>query len=254
MKATSSVYCGTFFCTLASACLLTACGTNTKMDDGSYRSIGHQPPKQVQKYVDEEFESRTGNLNTGNVPAPVPDFPGETTRLSRQGGTTNHLGNHMVRYGHPGLINKIVKTAQIHCQPLAYQINTSENSFWGKDKGTLQQCTYQFPKHCGSHQFSIVAYNNKTILIYQPPNQSHYVIDTLSGTPKSQAGLWDQDDHLGSSTTNANYLFQNDYNANYQQQAINPVNLGWIIKASHKDEEEFGQRYHRAVEEITGCF
>ena len=243
-----------FLNSLASVALLTACGTNTKIDDGSYRAIGQQAPKQVQKYATDELESRTSSMDSGGIPVPVPDFPGETTQLSRQSGPSNALGSHMVRYGHPGIIDKIVRTARIHCQPLAYQINTSENSFWGKDKGTLQQCTYQFPKHCGGHQFSIVTYNKKTILIYQPPNQSHYVIDTLAGTPKSQLGLWDLDDHLGSSTTNANYLFQNDYNANYQQQTINPVNLGWIIKASHKDEEEFGKLYHRAVEEITGCF
>ncbi len=239
---------------LAATVLLTACATNTKIDDGSYRSIGQQAPKQVQKYVDDELQNRASNVDTGGMPAPVPDFPGETTQLAMESKRPATTGSHLVRYGHPGTLDKIVKTARIHCQPLAYQINTGENSFWGKDEGTLQQCTYRFPKHCGSHQFSIVSYNKKTILVYQPPEQSHYVIDTLTGTPRSQLGLWDRDDHLGSSTTNANYLFQNNYNANYQQSAINPVNLGWIIKASHKDEEEFGRLYHRAVEEVTGCF
>lgn len=242
------------FGALTSVLMLAGCASNTKLDDGSYRSIGQQAPKQVQKFVNEELDSRASGIDSGGIPVPVPDFPGETTQLAREMDQTQNISTHLVRYGHPGIIDKIVRTARIHCQPLAYQIHTGENSFWGKDKGTLQQCTYQFPKYCGSHQFSIVSYNQKTILIYQPPNQSHYVIDTLTGTPKSQPGLWDQDDHLGSSTTNASYLFQSDYNANYQRQPINPVNLGWIIRASHQDEEEFGKLYHRAVEEITGCF
>ena len=237
---------------IASLVTLAGYTSNTKIDDGSYRSIGQQTPKQVQKYAEEEFGKQASQLDAGGIS--VPDYPGETTRIT---GTTNRpsaTGTHMVRYGHPGIIDKIVKTARIHCQPLAYQINTTENSFWGKEKGTLQQCSYRFPEHCGSHQFSILNYGKKSVLIYQPPEQNHYIIDTLQGTPKSQLGLWDQDDHIGSSTTNANYLFQNDYNANYQAQNFNPVSLGWIIKASHKDEEEYGKLYHRAVEDITACF
>lgn len=231
--------------------LTCGCSTNTKMDDGSYRSIGQQAPKQVQNYVDEELDNRASAANSSGVP--VPDFPGETTELNFESKQPDKTGTHLVRYGHPGIIDKVVKTARIHCQPLAYQINTTRNSFWGKEKGTLQQCTYRFPKHCGAHQFSILSYAKKTILLYQPREQNHYVIDTLQGTPKSQLGLWDQDDHLGSSTSNANYLFQNDYNANYQQQ-FNPINLGWIIKASHQDEAEFGKLYHQALKDVTGCF
>lgn len=236
---------------LVGAIALAGCTSNTKLDDGSYRSIGQQAPKQVQKYAEEEYANQAGKVDTGSIP--VPDFPGETTRITASNRPAS-TGTHLVRYGHPNVIDKIVRTARIHCQPQAYQINTTENSFWGREKGTLKQCTYRFPKHCGSHQFSILTYGKKTVLIYQPADQSHYVIDTLQGTPKSQLGLWDQDDHLGSSTTNANYLFQNDYNANYQQQNFNPASLGWIIKASHKDEEDFGKLYHRAVEDITACF
>ncbi|HAG95856.1 MAG: hypothetical protein CMK83_06115 [Pseudomonadales bacterium] len=240
-----------FTSALVIGCSLAGCSTNTKMDDAAYRSIGQQAPKQVQNYVDDQLQSQGAKVDTSSVP--VPDFPGETTQLNYESRQPAATGSHLVRYGHPKIIDKVVKTARIHCQPLAFQINTTGNSFWGKEKGTLQQCTYRFPQHCGAHQFSILSYGKKTILIYQPPEQNHYVIDTLQGTPKSQLGLWDQDDHLGSSTTNANYLFQSDYNANYQQ-PFNPVNLGWIIKASHQDEAEFGKLYHRALEEITGCF
>lgn len=236
----------------AGALVLSGCVSNTKIDDGAYRSIGQQAPRQVQKYAEEELADRTSAIDSGGIP--VPDFPGETTRLSADTNRPINTGTHLVRYGHPGIIDKIVKTARIHCQPLAYQINTTENSFWGKEKGTLVQCSYRFPKHCGAHQFSVLSYGRKTVLIYQPPQQTHYIIDTLQGTPKSQPGLWDIDDHIGSSTTNANYLFHNDYNSNHQQQGFNPTSLGWIIKASHKDEEEFGKQYHRAIEEITACF
>lgn len=245
---------------ISGALLLAGCSSNTKLDDGSYRSIGNGVPKQVQNYAVTEANSQAQSAYGEKAPealatnVPLPDFPGQMAKnQSRQTGKKPNNA-HLARFGHPSVIDKIVKTAKIHCQPHTYRVNTSENSFWGKGKGLLTQCTYRFPKHCGAHIFSLLEYEKKSILIYQPPENTHYVIDTLKGTPKSKLGLWDQDDHLGSNNTNAGYFFQNDYNQNYGREQFNPSNLGWIIKASHKDEEIFGRLYHQAVQESTTCF
>jgi len=238
---------------LGSVVLLSSgCSTNTRLDDASYRAIGEPTPQQRQSYAEQTRARESARIDNSAVS--VPDFPGQTASLKGNPQDKGNTGSHVVRFGYPDVIDKIVKTARIHCQPRAYQMATADNSFWGKEKGVLQQCTYRFPDFCGGHQFSILNFAGKTILIYQPPKQSYYIIDTLQGTPKSQAGLWDQDDHLGSSTTNASYLFQSDYNTTYPAANGNPASLGWIIKASRKDEEEFGKLYHQAIEQITACF
>ncbi|MGC1509628.1 hypothetical protein FT643_02150 [Ketobacter sp. MCCC 1A13808] len=253
---------------------LQACSTNTKVDDGSYRAIGHQEPRQRQNhaaayageaaadkadaaydhYAPESEYSDDAYQNSG-----ISDMPGKLNSRSEPGNAkTDARNQHLYRYGHPRSVEKIVQTAEIHCRQLSYQISTKADSFWGKGKGALTQCSYQFPQFCGAHRFSVVSYEEKRILIFQPEKQTHYVIDTLEGTPKSQPGLWDQDDHLGSARNNANYLFNSDYNQNYDDGSmtslINPVSLGWIIKASLKDEQEYGKLYHKAVKESTACF
>lgn len=249
---------------VAASSLLAACATNTKMDDGSYRSIGQQAPKQVQNYAADQINAQAGNQSdlyaqSGYQVAaddvPLPDFPGATAQASIKGSPNRAVGNsQIVRYGHPRIIDKIVKIARIHCQPVQYKIATNANSFWGDGSGVLTQCSYRFPAFCGAHTFSILNYGAKEVLVYKPKDGTHYVIDTLKGTPKSQLGLWDQDDHIGTSTTNAGYFFEGDYNRPYQQDQFNPANLGWIIKASYQDEEQYGQLYHKAISEITQCF
>lgn len=239
----------------SAATLMVACASNTKLDDGSYRTIGQNAPKQVQNYAAEQANARLGETGYAEEagPVPLPDFPGatETARLNTPETSRN---NQIARYGHPRILDKIVKTARIHCQPLQFKVSTNENSFWGNGNGVLTQCTYRFPQHCGAYTFSILNYGGKEVLVFKPKDGTHYVIDTLKGTPRSQPGLWDQDDHIGTSTTNAGYFFEGDYNRPYQQDQFNPANLGWIIKASYQDEEKYGQLYHAAAMEITRCF
>jgi len=247
----------------ASALLLAACSTNTKIDDGSYRSIGQNAPQQAQNYAADQINEQAGSrselvaqsgFEVAPEDIPVPDFPGATAQAQRQANGRNIGNSQIVRYGHPRIIDKIVKIARIHCQPVQFRISTNDNSFWGNGNGVLSQCTYRFPAFCGAHTFSILDYGSKEVLVYKPKDGTHYVIDTLKGTPKSQFGLWDQDDHIGTSTTNAGYFFEGDYNRPQQQDQFNPANLGWIIKASYKDEEQYGQLYHKAITEITQCF
>lgn len=237
--------------------LTVACASNTKMDDGSYRTIGQQAPRQVQNYAADQANAQIGESGYQVSPedVPLPDFPGATAQASPANPAGNATGNNrIVRFGHPRIIDKIVRTARIHCQPMQYKISTNENSFWGDGSGVLTQCSYRFPAFCGAHTFSILTYGKKDVLVYKPKDNTHYVIDTLAGTPKSQSGLWDQDDHIGTSTTNAGYFFDGDYNRPYQQDQFNPANLGWIIKASFQDEEKYGKLYHQAVTDITKCF
>lgn len=248
---------------IGTSALLAACASNTKMDDGSYRTIGQSAPRQVQNHAASQINEQAGNRSewVGQrdyqvVPddVPVPDFPGATAQAQVKGGQRSIGNSQIVRYGHPRIIDKIVQTARIHCQPLQYRITTNKNSFWGDGSGVLTQCTYRFPAFCGAHTYSLLTYGDKEVLVYKPKDGTHYVIDTLKGTPRSQPGLWDQDDHIGTSTTNAGYFFEGDYNHPYRQDQFNPANLGWIIKASHQDEEKYGQLYHKAITEITQCF
>ena len=246
------------------AALVAGCASNTRLDDGAYRPIGQQAPRQMQNYASDtlngKLDEQSAALPDGSVQVqgqdvPVPDFPGAIDQARRaQGQSGGPRSNRIVRYGHPRIIDQIVKTTRIHCQPVQYRISTRENSFWGNGKGILTQCTYQFPKFCGGHQFSILDYGGKEVLVYKPKDSPNYVIDTLKGTPKSQPGLWDQDDHLGTSTTNAGYFFDNNYNQPAQQEQFNPASLGWIINASYPEEESYGKLYHQAVTDITQCF
>lgn len=241
---------------VAASALLTACASNTKIDDASYRTIGQKAPRHVQNHAaDEVSKSLRDRSRQAAEEAPLPDFPGATTQARLQGNTqrtTDH--RQVVRYGHPRIIDKIVRTARIHCQPFQYKITTQRNSFWGDGDGVLTQCSYRFPAACGAHGFSVLQYGKKEVLVYRPQDGSHYVIDTLQGTPRSKSGLWDQDDHIGTSTTNAGYFFEGNYNQPSQQDQFNPASLGWIIKASHQDEEKYGQLYHKAVSDIVQCF
>lgn len=248
---------------VSASALLLACASNTKMDDGSYRTIGQKAPRQVQNHAADQINEQAGSRSewvaqsgyqVAAEDVPVPDFPGATAQAQLKGGQRSIGNSQIVRYGHPRIIDKIVQTARIHCQPLQYKISTNKNSFWGDGSGVLTQCTYRFPAFCGAHTYSLLTYGEKEVLVYKPKDGTHYVIDTLKGTPKSQTGLWDQDDHIGTSTTNAGYFFEGDYNRPYQQDQFNPANLGWIIKASHQDEEKYGQLYHKAIAEITQCF
>lgn len=263
---------------------LPACSSNTKVDDGSYRSIGQQQPRQRQNHnarqtlgtglevgsevgasrikQDDQIYVDAAGVAVDHMPEYSPASP-YTPNASGSSSSSNHSNSHrnnqhLYRYGHPHSIEKIVQTARIHCHEVRYPINDKSGRFWGSNKGSVSQCQYQFPQHCGAHRFTVLSSGEKAILIYQPPEESHYVLDTLQGTPKSQQGLWDQDDHLGTYRDNSGYLFNDDYNYNYPDEErpapADPVALGWIIKASLKTEEEYGKLYHKAVKDSTGCF
>ncbi len=240
--------------------LIVGCTLNTPLDDSSYRAVGNKSQEQLLSYTQKSAMNQAaqktdiGKDSATSTGVPLPDFPGAMSKPNPKIKNSIDEQNHLIRYGQAQTIDKIVKTARIHCEPLIYKLNTSAGSFWGSGEGELTQCTYQFPKHCGSHLFSELTLGKKSILIFQPKKSAHYVIDTLSGTPKSHPGLWDIDDHLGSIANNTSYLLQNDYNREFNPQEFNPARLGWIIKASLADEKEFGELYHQAIQDIVKCF
>ena len=234
---------------------LSGCSVNTTFDDNAYRSLGSSTPRNPTKAG---TSGLSGGLND-NLTADqegiqfgaAPEFSGQ---LTNDGLTSGSGPSHVVRYGHSGLIEKIAKTAEIHCQHQRFQIKTHKQSFWGEKSGTLSQCAYQFPKHCGAHSFAVLEYADKRVLLFFEADSQNYIIDSLNGNSISKPGLWDKDDHLGTKTSNMGYLFESDYNQNYQLQENAPINFGWIIKASFNDEKEHGQNYHRAIEATSKCF
>ena len=236
LQARSTLACALVFKGLLVSGCLAGCATNTVLDDDAYRSIGGSAPRGT----------------------PVTEKLSETDEapswLSRTKQSASDTPDHVVRYGHAGLIDKIVKTARIHCQPFRTRISTDERSYWGKSDGILTQCTYQFPAHCGAHRFAVIEYDDKQALAYLEKDSPNYVIDLLAGTPAAKPGLWDKDDRIGSKANNMGYVLEDNYNRNYQMQEEAPLHLGWIIQASYDDESEHGKRYHQAIKEITRCF
>lgn len=233
---------------------IAGCSSNTVVDDSEYRSIGGGSPRNPHPSTPEGLSSDPQfALDAENGLSANADF-------SYQGGipkgsfpgSTPVQGGHVKRYGNAGVIEKIAKIAKIHCRPLSFNISTKKQSFWGKQSGTLSQCTYKFPEFCGGHQFSLLSYADKDVLIYDQKDSPYYIIDTLKGTKASKPGLWDKDDKLGSKASNMNYIFESNYNPEYQQDT--PLNLGWVIKASHHDETQHGVSYHQAVKDTVQCF
>ena len=220
--------------------MLASCGTNTRLDDHSYRGLGQSKPKPVRKFT------------AANMPE---ELPTQESAVTPAPGSNASTASHVVRYGPPSVIDKIARTARIHCQPQPYEMSAGDNDFWGAAGDAVRLCQYRFPDHCGGHQFTLLSHGKKTALIYQPPDQNHYIIDTLEGTPGSRPGLWDQDDHVGSQVSNTAYYLQGDYNQSpHQATATAPVHLGWLIKASQQDKAAYGALYHQAVRAITACF
>lgn len=238
---------------------ITGCSSNTVVDDGQYRSIGGGSPRNPHPSASEGVEGLGADPQFAFDPE---KGLSATTDFSYEGGAPKGSfsgsgpasSGHVQRYGNAGVIKKIAQIAQIHCKPLSFNISTKKQSFWGKRSGTLHQCGYQFPEFCGGHKFSVLSYADKEVLIYDQENSPYYIIDTLKGTKASKAGLWDKDDKLGSKASNMSYMFEANYDSEYQQNQNTPLNLGWVIKASYHDETQHGASYHKAVQDTVQCF
>lgn len=233
---------------LATSITLAGCSSNTVFDDGSYRSIGSNAPARKSSIIDKLSESTGYSAEVGNQSISSEELIQQANKERYQ------APSHMVRYGHPGIIDKIVKTAKIHCREITTKIQTDEHSFWGEHSGHLSQCTYQFPEHCGAHKFAVINYADKTAFAYLEANSPYYVIDLLEGTPAAKPGLWDKDDRIGSKVNNMGYMLESDYNTNYQVREETPLHLGWVIQASFDDEATLGKRYHQAITDVVQCF
>lgn len=248
-KLTSVTFSAFMFATLL------GCSSNTIIDDGAYRTIGGGSPRNPHPSLPEglsadpqlSMDADSGFSATGDFA-----YEGGIPKGSLSNGGPSTTG-HVKRYGNGGAIEKIAKIARIHCQPRTFDISTKEQSFWGKRSGKLTQCTYRFPSFCGAHQFSVLTYGKKEVLIFNQPDSPYYIIDALKGTHASTPGLWDKDDKIGSKASNMSYMFESEYDA-HQLNQHTPLNLGWVIKASHHDEVQHGSRYHQAITDTTQCF
>ena len=239
--------------------LMAGCSYNTISDDNEYRAMGAGSPRNPHPSAPEGlnadpqfgFDAENGLSAESGF-----SYSGGIPKGSLSG-SMPAAGGHVKRYGNSAVIEKITAIAQIQCKPMSFSIRTNKQSFWGEKSGTLSQCTYRFPEFCGGHQFSVLSYANKEVLIYNRSDAPYYIIDTLKGTNASKPGLWDKDDKLGSKASNMSYMFESNYNPNYpqhQQEQNTPLNLGWVIKASHHDEAQHGASYHNAIEDTTKCF
>ncbi|MCG8312683.1 MAG: hypothetical protein MI976_05655 [Pseudomonadales bacterium] len=220
------------------------CSSNTVWDDGSYRTIGHSNPRP---------KPSTVSLNTAADDGDIQLSPSIT--VSNGAIKPPHNPNHLVRYGHPKIIQKIIKTAQIHCQVVHKKVRSTADGYWGQYSGIFKQCVYRFPDHCGGHQFAVLDFNNKKALVYLQENDQRYVIDLIQGTPDARAGLWDMDDRIGTRNTNLGYVFESQYNLQSTENKRDPaLMLGWVIQASASDETSYGRSYHHAIQEVLDCF
>jgi len=264
--------------------ILIGCSSNTIVDDDSYRTIGSAGPRNPQPSSPAGANSSPlfsvdaeGSFST-DPGAPYKTGIPDGALSNPLAGSSSTGRNHVKRYGNSGVIEKIAQIAQIHCKPLSFPINTNKQSFWGKQSGTLSQCSYRFPEFCGGHQFSILSYADKEVLIYDRTDAPYYIIDTLKGTNASRPGLWDKDDKLGSKASNMGYMFEANYQSQqpqrtqktqknrstranstipiprHQRVQDTPLNLGWVIKASYHDEIQHGTSYHQAINDTTKCF
>lgn len=219
------------------------CSSNTIWSDSSYRMVGNGNSMANQRTIPLDSITKNSspefNHSTGSITSPL---------------SSNDNPKHLVRYGDPKLIQKIIKTAKIHCNPIIKKIRTNSDGYWNINSSVFKQCSYRFPKNCGGHLFAILEFENKQALTYLHENDPQYVIDLIQGTPHARAGLWDMEDRIGTQNTNLGYIFEGKIELASSTPEMAPLLLGWAIQASIRDEEDYGSQYHNAIQEIKECF
>ncbi|WP_163831904.1 hypothetical protein [Spartinivicinus ruber] len=142
-------------------------------------------------------------------------------------------------------INKISKTVAVHCtkQALSQSFNFNRRS---SQQGPQTFCSYQFPKHCGNHRFSLIESGAKQILMFHDQQLQLNLLDSLSLSNQSRAGVWDLDDYVSSTARDVSSLFS----GNAQQDRL----VGRIIQASARDKQRLADNYMRAVSQTANCF
>ncbi|MDE1465481.1 hypothetical protein [Spartinivicinus poritis] len=231
--------------------VISGCGTGSK----SYRPVGASEPANVVVQTKKPTPTRQ--------PQPASSQP-ETQPLQRTESDVHYIrpGQSAPGYREPTTsrrpppssatrqpfndrpssytINKISKTVAVHCtkqqlsQPLQLNRGSTQQTF----------CSYQFPKHCGNHRFSLIESGAKQILVYHDQQLQLNLLDSLSLSNQSKAGVWDLDDYVSSAVRDVSSLF-----SGRQDQLV-----GRIIQASARDKQQLASNYMRAISQTASCF
>ncbi len=215
--------CTSVFVVSCLAGLFSGCSYNSHFDDSSYRPLGKVNP-----------------VNPRQPVTPVkPAEPAAPPRYTADGYDADALTS--LRYGHAVTIAKILQTAKIHCapRPLFTGAETAEMP-------EFSQCRYQFPRHCGSHSFTLLEGPDQVALVYHDHQNHRSIVDQISDRHYARPGLWDLSDKV--SVTSA-----------FPEQQLAQQFLGnqwreWVVDMNDSDRAFFGTTYAKAVNEVQACF
>ncbi|MBU2706466.1 hypothetical protein KCM76_10755 [Zooshikella marina] len=236
--------------------LLTACGGGSK----NYRPVGASQPKNttVQQTTIKAGSSSVAikvdpKAKTTATPEKSTDKktyyirPGQHVPQSRSTYTPSPTSRTPINYqsGNNIIISKIAKTVGIHC---VRQELTHSRYLDNKQPASRQTfCTYKFPEHCGGNRFSLIESGIRKILIYHDLKSNLNVLDSISLTPSSRAGIWHADDHVASTAQNVSSLFDS---ASADQIRL----VGTLVEPTTQQRQYLTKRYAKAVSETSRCF
>lgn len=261
---------------------LQACSLNTKFDDDEYRPVGASTPLNSETHTVSETKKVTivkttdSDIETGSTryiqpnstsaqnsiqkkkPVTYKATPntihksGQINKTSTDNQQSSSQNSDIItqtinnvfnsRYGDSELIITISKTVKIHCDVSSDNPKDKQSSDYSK----MSVCEYQFPEHCGAHQFSLISNNKKQHLMFHDRSYQRNVIDAISGTKESKPGLWDKNDYVSSELLTVKQLINNKSNDN--------GSLGWIISVSDNEKSQLGRSYSVAIKEVSKCF
>ncbi|MBU2713342.1 hypothetical protein [Zooshikella harenae] len=254
MRYKSQILFGTF---LSINCLLiAACGGGSK----NYRPVGASQPKNttVQQTTIKAGSSSVAikvkpKAETPATPKKSTDNktyyirPGQHAPQSKTTYTPSTASRPHINYqsGNSIIISKIAKTVGIHC---VRQELTHSRYLDRKQPASRQTfCTYKFPKHCGGNRFSLIESGIRKILIYHDLKSNLNVLDSISLTSNSRAGIWHADDHVASTAQNVSSLFDSD--------SADQIRLvGTLVEPTTQQRQYLTKRYANAVNETSRCF
>ncbi len=205
--------------------LLAACTHNSRFDDSQYRPLGQITPVNPRQ--------------APPVDSPAPRPTQAPQRYSADGYDENELT--ALRYGHAGHISRIMQTAKIHCEPR--NLNLAPTSVEGP---TLSLCHYQFPRHCGSHSFTLIEGPEQVALVYHDHINRRSIVDQIMDRQYARPGLWDLSDKLSVISAFPERQIVEQFRSSQWRD--------WVIDMNSEDRAFYGTVYARAINEVQACF
>ena len=205
--------------------LLAACSHNSRFDDNHYRPLGQIEPVNPRQ--------ASSPASPSPRPAPAPQ------RYSADGYDENELT--ALRYGHAGHISRILQTAKIHCAPRTLSLNTASAEIPG-----ISLCHYQFPRHCGSHSFTLIEAPEQVALVYHDHVNRRSIVDQIMDRQYARPGLWDLSDKLSVASAFPERQIAEQFRTSQWRD--------WVIDMNSEDRSFYGTVYARAINEVQACF